>query len=353
MKPNQRKRIILILIIILIVAIALGVYRIIDSKKPETVTEKKPANVSVAAAEINSIYTTSPLMGRVDPIETATVVPMTAGEVTAVYVNLGDYVKKGATLFEIDKTQMATAYNQAKITCESAKNDYERLALLYNEGAVSLQQYQGAQTQYEIAKENLASASNALNYCTVKSPINGYVTSVNIAVGSLASQSMTAVTIANVSSLEINTTISEYLIQKVKVGDKVDIYIKTLSKEPFTGTVKAISPAPAIGTLTYPITISVNNPKGNIKAGMFAEIQIITDRKDNVLCVPSDAVFMKSDEAKVAVLDGDIPTLVTVSTGLDNGNLVEITSGLKSGDIIVVSGQQYVVEGEKVNIINK
>ena len=162
---------------------------------------------------------------------------------------------------------------------------------------------------------------------------------------------MPAVTIADVSSLEINTSISENLIGKVKKDDSVDIFIKTLSNEPYSGKIIAISPAPATGTLTYPVTISVEDKDENIKAGMFAEVQIVTDKREDVICIPSDAVFVKSGESKVVVLNDNIPTLKTVSTGLDNGTMVEITSGITIGETIVVSGQQYVVEGEPVNII--
>ncbi|NLY71131.1 MAG: efflux RND transporter periplasmic adaptor subunit, partial [Clostridiales bacterium] len=319
--------------------------------EPESVEEKKAVNVKVQTVETGSIYTTSLISGRIDPIESADVIPLVAGEVTSVNVNLGDYVKKGSVLFVLDKTQFMTNYNQAKIAYDSAKEDYERMSLLYKEGAVSQQQYQGAQTQYNIAKQNLNAASDALNNCTVTSPISGYVTSVNISVGGLASQAMPAVTIADISSLEINTSISENLIGKVKNGDPVNIYIKSLSDQPYSGKFKAIAPAPATGTLTYPVTISIDDKDENIKAGMFAEIEIVTDKRENVICIPSDAVVIKSGEPKVVVLNDNIPTMKTVTTGLDNGTMVEITSGLTVGETIVVSGQHYVVEGEPVNII--
>jgi RND family efflux transporter MFP subunit len=345
----KKSRIIIILIIIVI--ICLGIYRIVDSYEPDTVAEKKPVNVKTQTVETGSIYATSLISGRIDPVESANVIPLIAGEVKSVYVSLGDYVKKGSTLFELDNSQFITSYNQAKIAYDSAKEDYERMSLLYKEGAISQQQYQGAQTQYNITKQNLSAASDALSNCTVTSPINGYVTSVNVSVGGLASQAMPAVTIADVSSLEINTSISENLIGKVKKDDSVDIFIKTLSNEPYSGKIIAISPAPATGTLTYPVTISVEDKDENIKAGMFAEVQIVTDKREDVICIPSDAVFVKSGESKVVVLNDNIPTLKTVSTGLDNGTMVEITSGITIGETIVVSGQQYVVEGEPVNII--
>lgn len=350
MKINKKIKTIIIAIVILVL-VALGAYRIKESLAPPIATEKTPVNVVAALVEKGTIYATSPLTGRIDPVESAAVVPMTAGEVTQVAVSLGDYVKKGDLLFTLDKTQMQIAYNSAKLAFDGAKAEYDRLGPLYNEGAISQQQYQSIETQYKIAKENLNAAADALGYTTITSPISGYVTSVNIAEGGIAAQTSPAVTVADVSSLEINTSLSEYLINKAKVGDQVDIFIKTLTDEPFAGTISAISPAPALGTLTYPVTISVDGSHETIKAGMFAEVQIVSDMKENVICIPSDAVFIKSGEPKVVVLIGNIPSIKTVETGLDNGTLIEIVSGLNIGDTIAISGQHYVVDGEAVNIV--
>jgi RND family efflux transporter MFP subunit len=238
------------------------------------------------------------------------------------------------------------------LALNNVKEDYLRMKSLYEEGAVSLQQYQGVETQYNVAKENFKAAADALSYCTVNAPISGYITSVDISVGSLASQASPAITIADVSQLQINTGLSEYLINKVKVGDKVDIFVKTISNDPYSGTITALSPAPAIGTLTYPITISVDDDTDEIKAGMFVEVQIVSDMKKDVISIPSAAVFIKSGESRVALLNGNIPKIVSVETGLDNGIMVEIKSGLNPGDIVVITGQQYVVDGEPVNIID-
>ncbi len=341
----------LILLIAVIAISALGIYRVAESIKPQNPAIKEAVNVKTAIVEIKTLYVSSPIMGRIDPIESATVVPMTAGKITAVYVGLGDYVNKGDLLFELDKAQAQASYNQAKLAYESAKSDFNRMTVLYKEGAVSNQQYQGAETQFELAGQSLNAATLALSYCKTSSPIDGHVTLVNVSEGSLASQSMPAVAIADTSALEINTSVSDSLIGKIAPGDKVDIIIASISDEAFSGTIKAISPAPALETLTYPITVSLDHPYDTVKAGMFAQVMIVSEKKENALCIPSDAVFMKSGEAKVARLNGDVPTLATVTTGLDNGNMVEIISGLSLGDVIITSGQQFITDGETVNII--
>lgn len=352
-RPKNKKKWPFILILFVIALLAFGAFRIIGVLQPPKVEIVIPVNVSVTTAELGTIEAYTPLTGRIDPVESATILPMASGEVTAVYASLGDYVNKGDRLFDIDSSQVSTSYQQAKISYNAASEEFDRIALLYKEGAVSQQQYENVKTQVDIARQNLASASNALGNYRISSPINGFVTSLTVSVGSVAAQGNPAFTISDTSQLEINTGVSEYLINSISIGDSVSVFLRTLSDEPFSGTIEAFSPAPATGSLTYPITLSIDNSDGMIKAGMFAEIQIVSDRRENVLCIPSESVFMKSGESKVAVLSGRIPTLVTVTTGLDNGTLVEITSGLSTGDLIVTAGQQYVVEGEEVNIVTE
>ena len=101
------------------------------------------------------------------------------------------------------------------------------------------------------------------------------------------------------------------------------------------------------------MTIKVNDPKSVIKAGMFAEVRLISARKENVVAVPSDAVITSSGEKKVVVLnsDGETVSLKSVEVGVDNGTTAEITSGLSTGETLVVKGQTYVKDGEKVHVV--
>ena len=86
---------------------------------------------------------------------------------------------------------------------------------------------------YTISKESYKAASDGLSNYVVSSPIDGYVTSVNIDVGTVASQAVPAVTIANIDKLEINTSISENMINKISVGDKVEVVVSAVSDIPF------------------------------------------------------------------------------------------------------------------------
>ena len=341
-----------ILLIAVLLMIALGVYRIASIISGPPQKEEPPVNVTVSEAETGSIFTTSPVTGRIAPVNEAVIVPLASGKVTAVYVSLGDYVEKGTILFEIDKTQIAASYSQATAAFQAAKTAYNAMSTLYAEGAVSLADYEAAKSAYASAQAAATMAGEAYRNCSPSSPISGYITSLNVSLGNLATTGSVAATIADTSSLKIDADITEYLLGTIAVGDEVQIYVGTLGDTAYAGQITALSPAPAAGGLTYPITVTVTDKRSDIKAGMFAEVQIIAESKDQVIIVPSDAVVIKSGRSLVATIDeNNIPTYKEVVTGIDNGKFVEVKAGLTSGEKIITSGQQYITEGQAVNVI--
>lgn len=159
---------------------------------------------------------------------------------------------------------------------------------------------------------------------------------------------------ANTDELKIETTVSEYIAGYIKIGDEVDVYVSTLGDTPYKGTVTAFSPAPALGTLTYPITITLDNESGDLMSGMFAEVKFTAEEADDTICIPSDAVIMKNGKSVAVIIDEDlIPSFREVETGIDNGEFVEILSGIKEGETVVISGQNFVEEGIAVRIIEE
>lgn len=371
LKPNGKKKrkinkkIIIGAIIVIILAIA--AFKMFGAKdEPAPITQDQSINVKTAVVSKMDIEITTPLTGRIEPVEEASIIPMISGEITKVHVDLGTPVSVGTPLFELDKDQVQNSYNQSlasynksKDAHDNAKANLERTKTLYNEGAVSKQQYEQAQLQssstYQAlaqSKAGLNSAKDALDNTVVTSPINGYVTLVNINEGEIASQSMPAVAVANIDTVEIETSISEHLINKVQIGDSVKVYVSSASDKEFTGKITALSPAPAKGSLTYPLKVSIDNTDTLIKSGMFAEIHITSEDKKDVVAIPSDSVIIKGGQAVVAVLKGTQAHFQKVSVGIDNGEHAEILEGLSEGSTIIIEGQYYLDEGSQVTVVD-
>lgn len=354
--------------IIIVALLALVAFRIITSQNasdPQIAAEES-INVKVTESEKRNLQITAPLSGRIQPVDESAIVPLVSGEITDVYVSLGAKVSIGTPLFELDKEQMQNAYNQAlagynqaDAAFTNAKSDFERIKLLYEEGAVSKQQYEQAQLQYNTAYQALTQSQSTLNNakdnlenCVVTSPIDGYVTLININEGEIASQASAAVVVANIDTVEIETSISENLINKINIGNSVKVFVKSASDQAFIGTISELSPAPAQGSLTYPLKISIDNKDTLIKSGMFAEVRIVSASKENVLTVPSDSVIIKNGETVVAVIEDDHAVFKKVKTGIDNNQYVEIVEGLNENEKVIYEGQNYVDEDSQVTVIN-
>lgn len=348
---SQRKK---IAIIILAIVLCFFAYRIISSilnQGTESTTDV--VNVKVTQVISDVLESTTPIVGRITAKEEAIIIPKLPGEVTNVYVSMGDQVLKGDLLFTLDDSQIKSAYTQVNDVYMNAKSNYERLLTLFNEGAISKQQLEGVKLQYENSGQNLLMAKDSLSNANVTSPISGFVTSVNVAVGGMASQAIPAVTISNIDIVQIKSTVSENLINKIKVDDKVNVNISSIGDKPFKGTITALSPSPANGSLTYPLIVTLDNIDKLIKPGMSAEIVITSERKENAIVIPSGAVMIKGGKTVVAVVDSTKKvTIKDVVLGIDNGTIVEILEGLKVGENVVTTGQQYLNDNSDINIIN-
>lgn len=357
-----------IFIIIIAILVVLGIVRGVQLQMQQPEDEETVlTNVKVQTVEMGSVELTTPLAGRIQAKDTVNVVPLASGEVEQVFVKVGDTVSAGQTLFTINSSQANIQYEQAQLNIKNLEDaiklletNLERTKALYEAGAAAKTDVESLENQYsstliqlEQARLNAKSASDALSYYNVTAPSGGYVTAVNVVAGGLAGQGGAAVSISDTSVLELSASVSEYLISSISTGQKVDVYVESASDEAFKGTITRISEAPVQGTFTYPVTIILDDPEGLIKAGMFAEVRLISARKENVVTVPSDAVITSSGEKKVVVYseeDGTV-SMKTVTVGVDNGTVAEIVSGLSRGETVVIKGQTYVKDGELVNVV--
>lgn len=317
----------------------------------DVVEEDPPVNVKVTQAVLAPIDLISPVTGRLQPEEEVAIVPLAQGQVTAVHVSVGQQVTAGQVLFEIDKGQVSASYIQAKEAYDAVSATFSRIELLYSEGAVSRQDYESARTQYISAREAFRAAADAYANFTVTSPIDGIVTSMNVTVGGLAGGAPAA-SVANASSLVIETSVGEALAPYVEVGDPVSVYVESLAAE-YPGLITSFSPIPSLGMLTYPLTITLEDDP-DLFAGMFAEVRLVSRRIEDALTVPSEAVIVRGGRPVVAVLDDENrPTLVEVTVGVDNGVMAEVLSGLSEGDRIVYSGQHFITPGVEVRVVEE
>ncbi|TCO79512.1 efflux RND transporter periplasmic adaptor subunit [Marinisporobacter balticus] len=368
------KKIVLVFAVILLVTMTITGC---GKKQPAIAKEEPLIRVQTAIVKKQDLTLKTTLSGKIRPIEESSIVAKTPGKVMNVHVEIGDRIQKGNVLFELDQKDILNTVKSAEAsyaatlanltltqeTVDHNLKNHERNKALYEQGAISEQvfedsalkastaQLEQVKAQVEQARVTLENAKSRLSDCIVSAPISGFITSVDISSGEIASSGMSAITIANLDIVLIETSISEHLINKVHTGDEVDVLVKSASNASLKGRIFALSPSPTKNGLTYPMKISLENKDTLVKAGMFAEISIVSDKKENILIIPSDSVVVKNGKEVVFVVHDHQTQLQEVSLGIDNGKEVEVTNGLKEGDLIVIKGQNYLENGNKVQII--
>jgi RND family efflux transporter MFP subunit len=232
------------------------------------------------------------------------------------------------------KAQIESGVAQAKAGVTQARSAYDQ-----------------ANAQYKLANEGVSAAGDALKETTVTAPIAGYVTGITVQNGGMASQAMPAVVITATGNIQITTTVAENLVDRIGVGEAVEIRVRAVSEELYRGVIRQIVPAPPTGQTTYPVIIDFDSPGAELKPGMFTEVTMATGRAEGVCLTPSDAVMIRDGKEIVATLGADDKVEIReVETGIDDGENVEIVSGVSPGERVVTEGQHYIDEDSKVRI---
>lgn len=303
------------------------------------------------------------------------VVPLAAGKVEKINVSVGDVVRKDQVLFVMDKDDISKQVNQAKAAYESAragydvsaaqiqtaKDSFERIKKLYEEGAVPETQYeqsklaasdeslQAAKMGVEQARVAYENAASMLDNAEVKAPISGVIAGVNIVEGEYATPSNPPITIVDSESITIEFGVPGSMINKIKKGDNVTVEINDAGYKQ-EGTINSVSASADLMTNLYNVDIVLDND-GTIKPGMFAKVYLNTDRIENAIAVKTEAVKERDEKKYVFVADGDSAVEKEVTTGLDTGTYIEINSGLSEGDKVIIKGQDYVNEGSRIKVV--
>ena len=331
--------------------------------------------------------------GEVAAINLVDVGAQVSGEIEKLYVELGQKVKKGDLIAQIDSTTQQNEVDVNKTKLESynaqlrsaqtayniAKKQYERSKSLLKKNATSREDFENFENVYATASSNLAdikslikqteinlsTAETNLGYTTIVAPIDGTIVSVPVDQGQTVNSAMTTPTIvqmADLTKMEVLMEISEADITSVRPGLKVSYTIlgETVSHD---ATLKSIDPALTLLTnaeytgvvgsdeaVYYYGRFNINNEDEKLRIGMTTENTIYISSATDVLTIPTMAVFRKDGGLYVNILkeDGKVEER-KIEPGIANNTTLEVKSGLSEGEEIVLSSLSAAEIMEKVN----
>lgn len=374
----KKKITVLFLVTILLMSLVVGCgsKESVNTDKDEAKQEKY-VPVAVETVQEKTISKEIIFSGKVHANKEVMVAPKVPGKVASIKNDVGAKVKKDEVLFILDKDDIQkqvdkarTAVDAAKAnyiktkeSMENAKANFERTKELFNQGAVSKSQYEQAElaasnssldavkAQYDQAQVGLNQALDSLKDTSVKSPIEGIVSMVNIEEGEMASNAQPAMTIIDMDKVYVEINVTENIINDLYLEQEVVVEIPAAYDEDITGKIDRLSPAADPKTGLYSVRIYIENKEHKIKPGMFSKIKLDTDVRENVIAVKSESVVQDDEKMVVYVVEDNKAVQKEVKIGLDTGTYIEILDGVKKDDKIIVKGQNYVENGSIVKVV--
>lgn len=380
--------------------------------------------VEITKVEKKDIIETVSATGKIQPEVEVKLSSEVSGEIIELPVVEGQQVKKGDLLVRVnpeiyqsslERSQaglqnIRASLAQAEASLREAEANYERNKSLFEKGIISKAEWDRIVSSYEVAKAsresafyNVKSASASVNEArenlgrtNIYAPMSGTISSLDAELGErvVGTQQMAGTEIlrvANLSNMEVEVDVNENDIVKVSIGDSTIVEVDAYLKKEFKGLVTEISNS-ANSALTadqvtnFKVKVRILKEsyadlmKGKpenyspFRPGMTATVDIITNRKDNVIAVPISAIVIKSDTTSKAshkkveeapkptdkkfetvfVKKGEEAKLRVVKTGIQDDANIEITSGLEVGEEVITGPYNTVTKvlksGDKVEL---
>ena len=312
--------------------------------QPEAVVETTPT-VSVVQVSKREVPQIATYTSTVQPYVKNNIVPQAGARITKINVEIGDFVKAGQVLAEIDKAQL----QQAQLSLKNQEVELARLKSLYEAGGLSKSDLDAIELQYNVTKTQV---ENLLENTVLRSPINGVVTARNYDVGDMCSMSAPIFTVEQIIPVKLLVGISESDYSKVKKGDSVEIKADAVPDKTFYGKINRIYPTIDPATRTFTVEVVVQNNYRTLRPGMFVRATVNFGTNNNIV-IPDVAVVKQqgSGERFVYVLNQDgTVTYQKVVLGVRMGAEYEVLEGLEDGATIVTGGQIRLKDGIKVTV---
>ncbi|MGL4994365.1 MAG: efflux RND transporter periplasmic adaptor subunit [Bacteroidales bacterium] len=313
--------------------------------KQETTEAKElvyPVNVMQATSEMvdqSYNFTTT-----VEPFKRNSIAPQQPGRIRSIFVEVGDNVRKGQKLAQMD----AASLSQQKSQLDNLEIEYTRMKELFAVGGASKQQLDQIQTQYDMAKELY---TQLVENTELLAPIDGIVTARNYDDGDLYSSQQPILTVMQIQPVKLMINVPEQLYTQVRKGMSVNIKVNVFGDENFIGKVNLIYPTIDASTRTFAVEVLLPNADRRVRPGMYGSLELSTESIERV--VLSDRAVRKqsgSNERYVFVVDAGKAVYRSVTIGRRLGNQYEIISGVEPGEQVITNGATKLVNGSLIEI---
>ncbi|UCD37228.1 MAG: efflux RND transporter periplasmic adaptor subunit [Fidelibacterota bacterium] len=325
---------------------------------------RQAAPVKAAVVSRQDLSRTLVYSGTLEPVRVAAILPDMPGKIQSLQVNIGDPVREGQRLavmenstlkYQLDQARAGLSVAEANLV--DAEKNWQRTQNLYQEQAISDQQYEKARLGYQAAqaqRDQAEATHNLLNHqyrqTVLRSPFDGVITSRGYEEGDLVNPGMArgpVYTVMDVTALKVGLLVPLSEIDLIRKSQTAFLDIKSAGNRSYPGVVNIVNVAAETGSKTFYVETLFQNPDGFLRPGTFGNVRIEVERRDAVLVVPR-AALLEGDE--VFVIRNDKAYRTPITPGLITPDRLEVAAGLQERDTVVVEGAYTLVDSSAVQV---
>jgi RND family efflux transporter MFP subunit len=364
--------------------------------------EGTPKAVRVEAVHQEAVRRAVDVVGTLTPVDQVTISSEADGKVSGILADLGDRVKGGQVLIQIDNEKQQYTLEQqqaalARALAQYGANDpehlpeiertpdamransdlvqatqaFNRATELFKRNLISQQALDDAQATLQSKRamynsalqtgKNLRASIQAsqaamkladrqLRDTQIRAPFDGFVEKRMVNLGELVKTQTPVIAIVRLDPLKVTAEIPEKMAPWINSGETVQLQVDAYQGRTFNGRVSRISPAVNSSTRAFPFEALVPNPDAALKPGTFARVHIESSKIDNVLTLPYAALQYRYGVNRVFVVDGDKLAMRELSVGERVGDRIEILGGVKAGERVAISDVDTLNDGTAVTV---
>ena len=340
------------------ILVILGAWHRVSQRREEKdfVQRTTQLQVNVATAQRDAKPKELVLPGTFDAFNQTTIFPRSNGYVKSWKVDIGDNVKAGQLLAEIEEPEVDQQLAQARAQQEIAKVTADRWRDLLDRKVVSKQEYDQNEKAYEAANANLQQLEKIQGFQQVVAPFTGKITARNIDVGTLvtAGTGNSGTPLFNMvqsDPLRVYVFVPQTNAASMREGLKAKILVQERPGQDFEGTVTRTAGALDPTSRTMQVEVQVPNHDGNLYAGMYGQVKFLLPDDNAPIVVPADAFVFRAQGPQVVTVTNDSRIhWQKISVGRDFGTRLEVLDGLAENAKVVINPNDDLVEGIQVQV---
>lgn len=310
---------------------------------------RPPAAVEVVLALQDTVTETIVATGQIEAVQAIELRPDVEGRITAILVEEGRIVQRGAPLFKIDDAELRLQVARAEAERDLARQALERTRQLLERDASTASEMERVEATARSTQAQLELLQLRLARSTVRAPFSGVVGRRMVSLGDYVNSGTRLLQIQTFDPQRAVFSVPERYAERLARDQRVGFYVASLPGREFIGVVDFVDPVVQLPGRTITIKARVENPRRELQSGMFIEARLATSTRPNAVVIPEDAVLSLQGEQVVWVIVDGKAQRRDVTLGVRTPGFVEVISGISVAEQVVVGGGERLAPDAAVN----